>query len=95
MAAMRTATALLGATLLACGCASSHVSVSGGSVNASGSVSSGSGGARAIFLIGFLAAANYANAREDPAPMLAPDRVISEQDCSKPVDFTAGNLRCK
>jgi hypothetical protein len=26
---------------------------------------------------------------------LAPDRRISEQDCSKPVDLSAGNLRCK
>lgn len=30
-----------------------------------------------------------------PAPELAPGRRISEQDCSKPVDFTLGNLRCK
>jgi len=29
------------------------------------------------------------------APPLAPDRRISEQDCSKPVDLSAGNLRCK
>jgi len=29
------------------------------------------------------------------APQLAPDRRISEQDCSKPVDLSAGNLRCK
>jgi hypothetical protein len=30
-----------------------------------------------------------------PAPELAQDRRISEQDCSKPVDLTLGNLRCK
>ncbi len=29
------------------------------------------------------------------APELAPNRKISEQDCSKPVDLQAGNLRCK
>ena len=29
------------------------------------------------------------------APELAPHRKISEQDCSKPVDLQAGNLRCK
>ncbi len=29
------------------------------------------------------------------APVLAPDRKVSEQDCSKPVDLQAGNLRCK
>ena len=29
-----------------------------------------------------------------PAP-LDPDRKIVEQDCSKPVEFYSGNLRCK
>lgn len=29
-----------------------------------------------------------------PAPM-APDRKVSEQDCSKPIDFTLGNIKCK
>jgi hypothetical protein len=28
-------------------------------------------------------------------PPLAKGRKISEQDCSKPVDWTAGNLKCK
>ena len=30
-----------------------------------------------------------------PEPELAPSRTISEQDCSKPIDFSSGNLRCK
>lgn len=30
-----------------------------------------------------------------PAPGLAPERRIHEQDCTKPVDFSAGNIRCK
>lgn len=29
------------------------------------------------------------------APPLAEERKINEQDCSQPVDWTAGNLRCK
>jgi len=29
------------------------------------------------------------------APELTPGRKVSEQDCSKPVDLSAGNLRCK
>ena len=29
------------------------------------------------------------------APKLDPKRVVAEQDCSKPVDFFKGNLRCK
>ena len=37
------------------------------------------------------------DARKDPrhAPALAPDRKVSEQDCTRPVDFSAGNLKCK
>jgi hypothetical protein len=30
-----------------------------------------------------------------PEPELSPSRRITEQDCSKPVDSTSGNLRCK
>jgi hypothetical protein len=30
-----------------------------------------------------------------PAPELSGNRRITEVDCSKPVDMTAGNLRCK
>ena len=29
------------------------------------------------------------------APAMAQDRRINEQDCTKPIDLTAGNLRCK
>ena len=28
-------------------------------------------------------------------PEMAPDRRISEQDCTKPLDYTLGNIRCK
>ena len=78
---MKRAIALLGFAFLVAGCTSRH--------------DIHSDGARTLFLLGFLAAANYGDVREDPVPPLAPDRVISEQDCSKPIDFTAGNLRCK
>lgn len=30
-----------------------------------------------------------------PVPEMAGGRLINEQDCSKPVDFSRGNLRCK
>jgi hypothetical protein len=35
--------------------------------------------------------------RVDPrnAGPLDPSRKINEQDCSKPIDLTAGNLKCK
>jgi hypothetical protein len=29
------------------------------------------------------------------APPMAPNRRVTEQDCSKPVDLSAGNLKCK
>ena len=35
--------------------------------------------------------------REDPRspPELDPKREVTEQDCTKPVDLTRGNLKCK
>ena len=30
-----------------------------------------------------------------PVPELDPDRKISEQDCTKPLDLSQGNIRCK
>ena len=35
--------------------------------------------------------------RIDPrhVPPLDPERLVSEQDCTKPVDLTRGNLKCK
>jgi hypothetical protein len=39
----------------------------------------------------------YGRMLEDPrkAPPLDPNRKIAVQDCSKPVDHAAGNLKCK
>ena len=28
-------------------------------------------------------------------PEMAPNRKVSEQDCTKPLDYTLGNIRCK
>lgn len=38
-----------------------------------------------------------ANRYRDPrkAPPMDPSRKVNEQDCSKPIDLTAGNLKCK
>jgi hypothetical protein len=33
--------------------------------------------------------------RTPPAPELAPDRRINEQDCTRPIDLSSGNLRCR
>jgi hypothetical protein len=33
--------------------------------------------------------------RTPPAPTLARDRRINEQDCTRPIDLSSGNLRCR
>ena len=48
-----------------------------------------------------LAGAAYTSEREGGAldsrtpPQLDPSRKINEQDCTKPIDWSAGNIRCK
>jgi hypothetical protein len=74
---------------------------------ATGFALSASGGA-AVALVLTIGAIEYINnpqpfpspmallpANSPPAPEMAAGRRISEQDCSKPVDLTLGNLRCK
>jgi hypothetical protein len=56
----------------------------GASVRAGGSAALGAGA---------VAAGLYAHPRA--APPLDPKREVSEQDCTKPVDLTGGNLKCK
>jgi hypothetical protein len=51
--------------------------------------------------VAVLAAIAYTNERDggvlDPraVPELDSSRKINEQDCTKPIDWSAGNLRCK
>ena len=58
-----------------------------GSVADSGHGSTGGGGG------GSTGRRMYVDPRK--APPLDESRKVSTQDCSKPVDLTAGNLRCK
>jgi len=52
--------------------------------------------AATVLGLGILAAGIYSTeTAEDPTPPLAPDRKVSEQDCTRPIDPTLGNLRCK
>ena len=37
---------------------------------------------------------DYGSSSRKP-PEMDPDRRVSEQDCTKPLDFTRGNIRCK
>ena len=65
----------------------------------------------AVVIAGMFVAAAVDDARQDrpfpsfstfsdwfrgtPPPALAEDRKVSEQDCSRPIDPSAGNLRCR
>jgi hypothetical protein len=96
--------ALLLALVLASGCAHTQTAVSAGTgagsatTGVSGSISvqgHGNSLAALIFAGMFLAAAmTY---REPPAspPELDAGRRINEQDCTKPIDESAGNLKCR
>ena len=93
--------------VLLAGC-SSHTTwqVSGGhpNPNLAGQVqvSTGSGFAT-LFGLTILAAGVYEVSRSgfpfvgesSRAPEMAPDRKVSEQDCTKPLDYSLGNIRCK
>lgn len=37
---------------------------------------------------------DYGSSSRKP-PEMDPERKVSEQDCTKPLDFTRGNIRCK
>jgi len=39
--------------------------------------------------------AGFATGDQRRVPEMAPDRKVSEQDCTKPLDYTLGNIRCK
>jgi hypothetical protein len=86
--------ALLGVLLLA-GCSSHtawHASAGQPHPNPQAQLS----GVAAVTFIGLALIANgsaYGEMRG--VPEMAPDRKISEQDCTKPLDYTLGNIRCK
>ena len=105
---MRVAPLLL-VIALTTGCANSAVAVSAGSASAAtapGTASASGGGPLLAFLLmlGFIdyvtnpqpfPSPSSLMAPTPPAPDMASGRRISEQDCSKPVDISLGNLRCK
>jgi hypothetical protein len=81
----------------------------GTSATAGAASASTTSGAAALGIVLIFGAIDYMNNPQpfpDPASLMSPnstravpelarDRRISEQDCSKPVDLTLGNLRCK
>ncbi len=65
-------------------------SSAGLSVQASGAT------AAALIGLGIIAAGMYDMERYRSQPAeLSPTRLISEQDCTKPIDWTRGNLKCR
>ena len=104
MAAVK-ALLLLGVLLLA-GCSSNtawRIGVGTPDPGAQVHVHTG-GDLAALFGLAFLAAGvyeathgglGYAVGSAQRPPEMAPDRRISEQDCTKPLDYSLGNIRCK
>ena len=102
--------ALLLVVALGAGCANAAVGVSstGAAATAGGtSISTSSSAVALAFVLTFGVIDYVNNPRPFPnpsslispaspaAPEMATSRRVSEQDCSKPVDLTLGNLRCK
>jgi hypothetical protein len=96
--------------ILASGCNHIQANYAGASTTSGGTVVSSSGGGLrvqggplGVLILGSVLIAGAVDgqpgramyADERPAPEMQPDRAISEQDCTKPIDLTAGNLRCK
>jgi hypothetical protein len=98
--------ALLLCLLLLAGCSSNTAwKINAGTPNpgaqASVHVHTGSDFA-ALFGLGLLAAGVYGAERTGffwgdtrSVPELHPNRKVSEQDCTKPLDYSLGNIRCK
>lgn len=74
-----------------------------GYVNVSAASSSVWGPLAGIALLGFVFHGPYSGhwddqrgfVRRDYVPELAPDRMVHEQDCSKPLENPRANLRCR
>jgi hypothetical protein len=88
--------------LLLAGCSHTHVDI--GAASTQGGVSAHIEGGRALaVLVGLsiLAAGVYEAERTSGftdtryVPELEPNRRVSEQDCTRPLDYSLGNIRCK
>ena len=95
--------------LLLAGCSHAHVDTNVGSAHAGVHVESRS--LAAVVIAGMFIAAAVEDARDPrpfpsfsefsdwfrgaPKAELDPDRNISEQDCTRPLDYSLGNIRCK
>lgn len=88
--------------LLIAGCSHAQVDVGAGSPHGGVQVHvEGGRGLAALFGLSVLAAGIVESERSGSLtearypPELDPTRRISEQDCTKPLDYSLGNIRCK
>ena len=85
---------LLSLTLI--GCSHSAVVVTNANPVVRSSTVSASGAIAAGVIIGTAAiAASQDGSGVLGVPEMAPERAVALQDCTKPVDFSAANLRCR
>ena len=66
--------------------------VTGGSVQVQ---AGGSSAAAALIAIGILAGVAAREPAASPAPVLAPERRVNEQDCTQPIADPGANLKCR
>lgn len=91
---MRIAVLLLAAVIG--GCAHTHSSVNVGAGSSSGAhVSVGVHGDSHALAALVIAGMFIAGAATPPPPELDPSRRVNEQDCTRPIDDPAANLRCR
>jgi hypothetical protein len=87
--------------LLLAGCSHTHVNIGAGSAHAGVQAHiEGGRGLAALFGLSILAAGIVETERsrysaDRVVTEMAPDRRVSEQDCTKPLDYSLGNIRCK
>ena len=95
---------LIAIVALLAGCSNTAWQLSSGTpppVHSQVQVHASGGGLAAALGVTILAAGAYEAARSGFAfsssapPEMAPDRKVSEQDCSKPLDYSLGNIRCR
>ena len=68
----------------------SQLSATGGSISVAGTSTAG-----ALFMVGILGALTSGGAAYLAVPEMNPDRRVVEHDCSKPIEDTTANLRCR
>lgn len=93
---MKTAAGLL-LLALAAGCAHSTVNAGSSGTGASVSLHASGHGLAALVAAGvlFIAVRSEESGAQPYPPAMDPGRRINAQDCTRPIDESAGNLKCR